>query len=177
MLLVATPRITQEVFRRGVVLVLHHDEEGAHGLVLNKPLGVDVERVLPGWSRSLSAPAELFQGGPVCLDTALGLACLPDARTPAGVHRLFDGIGVVDLDTAPEALAAQVAGVRVFAGYAGWGAGQLESELREGSWYVVVRGALDAFCTEPSRLWRTVLERQTGRLAFVASYPEEPSWN
>lgn len=176
-LLVATPRITEPVFRRSVVLLLHHDEAGAHGVTLNKPLGVDVERVLAGWSTPLSAPQELFQGGPVGLDTALGLAWLAGAKTPRPIHRLFGPLGVVDLDAAPEEVAPHIGGLRIYAGYSGWGAEQLEAELAEGSWYVVDRETTDVFTGEPDRLWRAVLRRQPGRLAFVAHLPEDPERN
>lgn len=176
-LLVATPRITEPVFRRAVVQLLHHDTAGAHGVVLNKPLGVDVDRVLPGWSAHVSPPHTLFQGGPVGLDTALGLAWLPGDVTPEGVHRLFNGLGVVDLDVAPVSLAASIAGLRVFAGYSGWGPGQLEGELAGGSWYVVPPAPSDIVVRKAEQLWRDVLRRQPGRLAFVSAFPDDPERN
>ncbi|MCB0908850.1 MAG: YqgE/AlgH family protein [Nocardioidaceae bacterium] len=181
-LLVATPRITEPMFRRSVVLLLHHDEGGAHGVVLNKPLGVDVDRVLPGWSSHLSGPGELFQGGPVGLDTALGLGWVVgvEDREGAGapsIHRLFAAVGFVDLDAEPEQVARHTGALRIFAGYSGWGAGQLEAELGEGSWYVVSREPTDPFTGEPGTLWRRVLRRQPGRLAFVAHLPEDPERN
>ena len=176
-LLVATPQITEQIFRRSVVLLLHHDEAGAHGVVLNKPLGVDVERVLTGWSAHLSEPRELFQGGPVGLDTALGLGWLAGPEAPACVHRVFGPVGVVDLDAEPAEVAAYVGSLRIYAGYSGWGAGQLERELSEGSWYVVDREPTDVFTPEPNRLWPRVLRRQSGRLAFVALYPDDPERN
>jgi putative transcriptional regulator len=112
-LLVATPETGGEVFRRSVVLVLHHDEEGAHGVVLNRPIEAAVDAVLPGWEDHVTKPATLFQGGPVGLDSALGL---------------------VDLDVPPLVVVPEIAGLRIFAGYSGWSAGQLEREVREGGW-------------------------------------------
>ncbi|QQS00167.1 MAG: YqgE/AlgH family protein [Austwickia sp.] len=176
-LLVATPRITEPMFRRSVVLLLHHDEAGAHGVVLNKALGVAVDRVLTGWSTHLSEPAELFQGGPVGLDTALGLGWLAGAGDPPCVHRLFGPVGVVDLDSDPAEVARHVGGLRIYAGYSGWGAGQLEAELAEDSWYVVGRETTDVFSPEPTGLWRRVLRRQRNRLAFVAYLPDDPERN
>lgn len=176
-LIVATPRITEPMFRRSVALVLHHDEAGAHGVVLNKPIGVDVERVLTGWSAHLSEPRELFQGGPVGLDTALGVAWLAGPRTPPCVRRIFGPVGVVDLDADPGDIAPHVGGLRIYAGYSGWGAAQLEGELAEGSWYVVERQTTDVFTNQPATLWRRVLRRQRGRLAFVAYLPEDPERN
>ena len=98
-LLVAAPRTGGEIFRRSVVLLLHHDEAGAHGLVLNKPIPAPVSRVLPIWQEHVSEPAQLFQGGPVGLDTALGLVTVPGESTE---HRddpraitLYAGCGIV----------------------------------------------------------------------------------
>lgn len=177
-LLVATPAIGGEIFRRSVVLLIHHDHDGAHGLVLNKPLSVGVERILPGWQEHVCAPGRLFQGGPVGLDTALGLACVPGVGAdPMGVHRVVGSLGVVDLDAPPVLIVPEVSDLRIFAGYSGWGAGQLEDEISEGSWYVVPYESRDPFSPNPERLWEEVLRRQPRQLAWVALYPENPSWN
>lgn len=176
-LLVATPNITDQMFRRSVVLMLHHDEAGAHGLVLNKPIGVDVDALLPGWSAHLSDPAVLFQGGPVGLDTAFGLAWAPADPPGVGIERVFGTIGVVDLDCPPEQVSVGSAGLRIFVGYAGWGAGQLEGELAGDSWYVLEATPFDAFTANPHDVWRDVLRRQSGHLAWVASFPDDPEQN
>lgn len=177
-LLVATPQIEEGVFRRSVVLVLHHDADGAQGVVLNRPLDADVGDVLPGWEEHLSTPQSLFQGGPVQLDSALGLVTVPgDAAEPTGVMRLFGSVGLVNLDTPPLLVAPEIGGMRIFAGYAGWSPGQLDTEIRTGSWYVVDAEVLDAFTDEPEDLWRRVLRRQVGPLSWVAYYPEDPTEN
>jgi putative transcriptional regulator len=177
-LLVATPRTGGKVFRRSVVLVLQHDEEGAQGVVLNHPLHAPVSAVLPAWHDYVTHPSNVFQGGPVALDSALGLVTVPgDQQQPTGVRLLFRGIGLVDLDVLPVAVMPGVAGLRIFAGYAGWSVGQLEREIRDGGWYVVESEARDAFTSEPETLWSTVLRRQRGNLAFVASLPEDPTMN
>lgn len=177
-LLVATPRTGGAVFQRSVVLVLQHDEDGAQGVVLNHPLKASVSAVLPPWQEYVTDPPNVFQGGPVALDSALGLVTVPgDDRSPAGVRRLFGGLGLIDLDVAPTEVMPGVAGLRIFAGYAGWAEGQLEQEIREGGWYVVESEARDAFTPEPETLWVTVLRRQRGNLAFVASLPEDPTMN
>ena len=131
-LLVATPQIEEGVFRRSVVLVLHHDDDGAQGLVLNRPIDADVDAVLPGWEEHATRPAKVFQGGPVQLDSALGLVAVPgDSPEPTGVRRLFGAVALVDLDPPPTLVVPEVAGLRIFAGYAGWSAGQLEDEVVE----------------------------------------------
>ena len=177
-LLVATPQIEEGVFRRSVVLVLHHDGEGAQGLVLNRPIDADVDSVLPGWEEHATAPAKVFQGGPVQLDSALGLVAVPgDSPEPTGVRRLFGSVALVDLDTPPLLVVPEVAGLRIFAGYAGWSPGQLEDEVSTGSWYVVDAESADAFTAHPDDLWRTVLRRQTDPLRWVAWFPADPAMN
>jgi len=177
-LLVATPQIEEGVFRRAVVLVLHHDEDGAQGLVLNRPIDADVDAVLPGWEEHASHPAKVFQGGPVQLDSALGLVAVPgDTPEPTGVRRLFGSVALVDLDTPPVLVVPDLAGLRIFAGYAGWSPGQLEEEIRTGSWYVVDNESADAFTDVPGDLWRRVLRRQRQPLCWVAWFPADPSLN
>lgn len=183
-LLVATPELGDGTFDRSVVLLLDHDESGALGVVINRPTPVDVADVLPTWHQLASEPGVLFQGGPVALDSALGLAVVPhtdDDAEPLGWRRVVGRLGLVDLDTPPEVLGAEVSRLRIFAGYAGWGAGQLEDELVHGAWYVVPAdpgGSFDdAFSATPDRLWRAVLRRQGGDLAMVSTYLDDPSLN
>lgn len=177
-LLVATPQVEGEVFRRSVILLLHHDAGGAQGVVLNKPLQAQVDAVLPGWGEVTTMPRTLFEGGPVSTDSAIGIVTVPgDTGDPMGIRKLFGGIGVVDLDAPPVLVAPEVAGLRIFAGYAGWGDGQLEGEIRRGDWYVVEAEPRDPFTAEPERLWAHVLRRQRGNLAMVAAFPDDPSMN
>lgn len=177
-LLVATPATGGEVFHRSVVLLLHHDDDGAHGLVINKPLVVGVDAVLPTWASHLTPPSTLYQGGPVGLDTALGLVLCPDVSAdPLGIHLIFRGLGVVDLDSPPEIVVPAVTGLRIFAGYSGWGPGQLDDEIAEHAWYVVPLLPEDPFSDEPGTMWTRVLARQGGRLAWAARFPEDPSLN
>ncbi len=177
-LLVATPVLDDPNFRRTVVLLLDHTDEGAMGIVVNRPLPVDVARVLPEWQPFVTTPGRLFQGGPVGLDGALGLVAVPgDEQDPLGVRRIIGALGLVDLDAPPQIVAGGVAGLRIFAGHSGWGAGQLEEEIDEGAWYVVDAESRDPFSDTPDGLWRTVLRRQRGELAFLSTYPDEPSAN
>ncbi|KWX03430.1 hypothetical protein TH66_10985 [Carbonactinospora thermoautotrophica] len=176
-LLVAAPTLTDPNFARAVVLMLDHDENGALGVVVNRPTPVDVTEVLPLWSELVTGPQVLFQGGPVSLDSALGLAVVPGSAEPLGWRRLYGGLGLVDLDAPPEVLAAELGSLRIFAGYSGWGPGQLEQELREGAWYVVDAEPQDAFSLRPERLWRDVLRRQRSELALLSTYLEDPTLN
>jgi putative transcriptional regulator len=178
-LLIATPTLGDPNFSRTVVFVLDHDESGALGVVVNRPTTMPVSEVLPGWQQFTTDPGVIFQGGPVALDSALGIAVLPGVgdEEPLGWRRVIGGLGLVDLETPPEVLGGGMAGLRIFAGYAGWGTGQLEDELAEGAWYVVAGQAQDALSGDPERLWRTVLRRQGGDLALVSTYPDDPSMN
>ncbi|GAB3126176.1 YqgE/AlgH family protein [Streptomyces calidiresistens] len=175
-LLVAAPALADPNFTRSVVLVLDHDDDGALGVVLNRPTPVDVSEVLEPWAALAGEPGVVFQGGPVALDAALALAVVP-GEGPLGWRRVHGSIGLVDLDAPPEVLAGEVGSLRVFAGYAGWGAGQLESELDEGAWYVVDSEPGDVSVPRPEGLWRAVLRRQRSGLALLATYPDDPSLN
>jgi putative transcriptional regulator len=182
-LLVATPRLADPNFDRAVVLLLDHDARGSVGVVLNRPTRIGVGDVLEPWAALAGAPQVVFEGGPVSLESALGVAVVPgepDAAGDAallGWRRVHGAIGLVDLETPPELLAAELGSLRIFAGYSGWGPGQLEKELRGGAWYVVESEPGDVSAPAPERLWRSVLRRQRGELAMVATYPDDPRLN
>ncbi|KUJ65020.1 hypothetical protein ACZ90_52720 [Streptomyces albus subsp. albus] len=206
-LLVATPALADPNFDRAVVLLLDHDEEGSLGVVLNRPTPVVVGDILEPWAGLAGEPGVVFQGGPVSMDSALGVAVVPGeaerrprladgaavstaedgpdrspgprpARAdPIGWRRVHGAIGLVDLEAPPELLAAALGSLRIFAGYAGWGPGQLEEELADGAWYVVESEPGDVSSPAPERLWRSVLRRQRSELAMVATYPDDPSLN
>lgn len=181
-LLVATPALADPNFDRAVVLLLDHDEKGSVGVVLNRPTPVDVGDILEGWAELAGEPGVVFQGGPVSLDSALGVAVIPGGggsgeRTPLGWRRVHGAIGVVDLEAPPELLAKALGSLRIFAGYSGWGPGQLEDELGDGAWYVVESEPGDVSSPAPERLWREVLRRQRSELAMVATYADDPSLN
>jgi putative transcriptional regulator len=182
-LLVATPLLGDPNFRRTVVLVVEDEPgEGTLGVVLNRPTEVPVGRVLEPWTGLASDPSVVFHGGPVSPNSALGLAIVPGDEEPVGWRPLDSlarpaRLGLVDLETPPELLAGGIASFRVFAGYAGWGPGQLQAEIEEGAWYVVPAEPSDAFAAEPGRLWQAVLRRAGGTLALVATYPDDPALN
>ncbi|MFF3056280.1 MULTISPECIES: YqgE/AlgH family protein [unclassified Streptomyces] len=176
-LLVATPALSDPNFDRAVVLLLDHDEEGSLGVVLNRPTPVGVGDILVSWADLTAEPDVVFQGGPVSLDSALGVAVIPGDEGPLGWRRVYGAIGLVDLEAPPELLAAALGSLRIFAGYAGWGPGQLETELTEGAWYVVESEPGDVSSPRPEQLWRAVLRRQRSELAMIATYPDDPSLN
>lgn len=177
-LLVATPELTDGIFERSVILMLQHDELTAEGVILNKPVDADVDDVLPGWQEGASEPPRVFQGGPVKLDSAVGLVgCPGDGEPPLGIKRLFGAIGLVDLD-APQALVwPEISALRIFAGYSGWTSPQLADERARHGWFVVDAEIGDVFDSDPETLWQRVLRRQGAPLAWVSAYPPDPTLN
>lgn len=177
-LLVAAPMLTDPHFARAVVLLLDHDADGTLGVIVNRPSELDVGEVLPAWRPVVTGPPVVFQGGPVALDAALGLAAVAaSGEGLLGWREVGPGFGLLDLDAPPELLGPGLRSLRIFAGYAGWAPGQLEAEVAQGAWYVVESAPGDPFSAEPEALWRAVLRRQRGALAFAATYPEDPSMN
>jgi putative transcriptional regulator len=182
-LLVATPLLGDPNFRRAVVLIVEHEvTEGTLGIVLNRPTKIPVGQVLEQWTDLATDPSVVFTGGPVSPTSALALALIPGKDEPVG-WRALDGapalarLGLLDLDAPPLLLAPAIKSLRVFAGYAGWSPGQLDAEIDEGAWYVLPAQPGDVFAAEPDRLWRAVLRRQEGDLAFLATYPDDPGMN
>jgi putative transcriptional regulator len=182
-LLVATPLLGDPNFRRTVILIVEDEpEEGTLGVVLNRPTEVQVGQVLEPWTDLVTGPSVVFRGGPVSPNSALALALARGDDEPLGWRSLEGSdltsrIGLVDLEAPPELLAGGITSLRVFAGYAGWGPGQLQAEIEEGAWYVLAGEPTDAFLAEPERLWPEVLRRQGGEFAIVATYPDDPLLN
>ena len=154
-------------------------------MILNRPLPTAVHEVVDAWGPYASEPAVMFSGGPVGEGSGIALGMAGPDGGPPGWTPLegldpelgLDGVGVVDLDGPPEVLGGALGSFRVFAGYAGWGSGQLSEEIGEGAWYVLEASAGDVFTTEPERLWPRVLRRQGGKLALLSTYPDDPGMN
>jgi putative transcriptional regulator len=177
-LLVAAPTLIDPNFADTVVLILDNDENGALGVILNRPSPVPVVEVLGDWCDVVTDPDVLYRGGPVSTDGALAVGRLADsAEEPVGWRSVFEDFGIVDLDTPVELVDGTLGAMRIFAGYAGCGAGQLKDEIEEGSWYVVPSEPDDVFREDPTDLWRDVLRRQPGELAWISTRPANPSLN
>ena len=171
-LVVATPDLVDPNFAHAVVLLLEHNEDGALGVVINQPSDVEVGTPLPGWERLAALPARIFVGGPVQQDGVVALGEATDDRLFSTT--ILPGLGVVDLEQDPVLATVDLERVRLFAGYAGWSAGQLESEIADGGWFVVDAESDDVFASHPDELWRTVLHRQGGVFITV---PDDPTLN
>ena len=168
-LLVATPSLLDPNFVRTVVLVAEHGESGAMGVVLNRPSETSVGEAVPELASLAGDEEPLFVGGPVSTDAVLALAEVED---PDDASELV--LGDVGFVQDPE---VAVRRGRVYIGYAGWSAGQIELELGEQSWIVVPAEADDVFSDAPDELWSRVLRRQGGGLALLATMPLDPSLN
>jgi putative transcriptional regulator len=171
-LLIAAPQLLDPSFRRTVVLVADHGEEGAMGVILNRPSGMTVADAAPDLEPLVGADAPIFAGGPVQTTSGVVLAEVTEADEPV--------FGDVVLVPSLGELADVIDGagsVRVFAGYAGWGPGQLDDELGREDWIVEPARASDVFADDPEALWGTVLERKGGQYALLARMPDDPSLN
>lgn len=175
-LLVATPDLRDPNFIRTVVLMLEHNEDGALGVVLNRRSDTDVAELFPTWTAAVADPSVAFVGGPVAPESVIALARADSDEAPGWVP-VVGGLGTVDLARDRHEIGAEVEVVRIFAGYAGWGPGQLEGELVAGGWFVFDARPEDPFSADPDGLWSAVLRRQGGRIAWFASCPPDPSVN
>ncbi|MFN2477944.1 MAG: YqgE/AlgH family protein [Pseudonocardiaceae bacterium] len=178
--LVAAPGLQDPNFRRTVVLIIDHGASGTLGVVLNRPSEVPVHDVLPLWGPHVTVPRALYVGGPVQRRAALCVAALPagvDAERTEGMIKVRGSLALIDLEADPELIAPQLRGLRVFAGYAGWGAGQLTGEISRGDWVVVPALADDVLAPPNTDLWSRILRRQGMPLALLATYPSDPVEN
>lgn len=176
-LLVATPPLADPNFDRSVVLVLEHSGDGALGIVLNRPSEHRVAEVVPAWADVVGEPGVVFVGGPVEPGAVIGLAEGASDEASEGWAPVLGSLGTVDLGRDPDDVPGPLHAVRLFAGYAGWAAGQLEAEIDANAWLPVAVRAGDAFGPDAARLWRHVLARQPGRTAWLANFPDDPTTN
>ena len=173
-LLVASPALEDPNFVRSVVLITEHGEEGAMGIVLNRPADAEVEEILPELAE-IAIAEPIFVGGPVQPESLVVLGEFTDPDKAAWI--VVADVGLVsastDLDELPEAVRRG----RVYAGFSGWGPGQLEAEVEEEAWIVEPPIPPEIFPDDPATLWSDVLERKGGEYALVARMPEDPSLN
>jgi putative transcriptional regulator len=173
-LLIAGAALFDPRFRRTVVLIGHHDEDGAVGVVLNRALDISVRGSVPPLAELVGPDEPLYEGGPVQTDSVVVVA---DFADPSQAEILALGsIGFLPPET-DEAVLTAIRRARVFAGYAGWDAGQLEAELAEDSWIVEPALPGDVFHPDPSRLWHDVLARKGRDFDLLRLMPEDPSTN
>jgi putative transcriptional regulator len=174
-LLLASPTLLDPNFARTVVLIGVHSEEGAMGVVLNRPSNVTVGEAAPLLEDAADALEPVFVGGPVQPSSIVFLAEFLDP-SPAGLL-VLGRIGFPSPDAPLEELAEATSRRRVYAGYAGWGAGQLEAEIDNGDWIADPALPEDVFAEIPEELWSDILTRKGGSYALIARMPLDPSVN
>jgi putative transcriptional regulator len=170
-LLISSPLLHDPNFRRTVVLMTHHDDEGAMGLVLSRPSEVRVADAVPELADLPGASELVYVGGPVQPEAVVVLI----EREDEPESPIIGTVAFMEADSDLDEL--EIVRARVFAGYSGWGPGQLEDELDETSWIVVPAEPDDVFAADPDELWRTVLQRKGGKFAQMATMPFDPRLN
>ena len=172
-LLIASPALVDPNFHRSVVLVVQHDDESAMGIVLNRPSEATVGEAMPQLAELVEAGDVVHVGGPVQRGAVVVLAEWDDAEQAALL--VFERVGFMGADADATAVAGATVRARVFAGYAGWGEGQLEAEIEEGSWIVVDARADDVFAGRDA--FASIVRRRGPRYRLLALMPEDPSLN
>jgi len=173
-LLIAAPGLVDPNFWRTVVLVGEHSEEGALGVVLNRTSETPVDEAVPELAELAEEMGDVHVGGPVQPSAVVVLADFAEPPDPEAL--VVDSVGFLPAEVDPESL-GPLRRARVYVGYAGWGPGQLDSELDEGSWIVEPAVADDVFTEEPDDLWSSVLRRKGGPFTLLAAMPPDPSQN
>ncbi len=175
-MLVSVPALPDDNFDRTVVYVIDHDSSGAIGVVLNRPSELEVPaeiRLGPSWA----SPDVMFEGGPVSPEAVIVLGRRKLGEDLAGAAPVGGTVAVLTADAVENHEVGGVDLLRAYAGYAGWGPGQLDAELEAGVWVVLDVPPDDVFSSAPVDLWRSVLTRQGGRLAAIGRHPVDPSVN
>jgi putative transcriptional regulator len=174
-LLIAGPSLLDPNFWRTVVLVIEHTDEGALGLVLNRPSETTVGEAVSQLEDLVDLGDQLFIGGPVQPSAVIVLAEFEDATDAALIA--FADVGVLGISASLEEVSAGVRSGRAFVGHSGWGPGQLDGEIERGDWILEPARREDAFSAEPRELWPEVLTRKGGSYALIARMPPDPSVN
>jgi putative transcriptional regulator len=143
------------------------------GLVLSRPTEALAGEVVPELEDLVEPDALLFVGGPVEPGSIVVLAEFDEPSEAASP--VIGDIGFLPGDRDHEDLDTRR--TRVFAGYAGWGPGQLEAEIEESSWILEEAEPDDLFAAVPDDLWADVLRRKGGPFAVLATMPADPSLN
>jgi putative transcriptional regulator len=173
-LLIAGPGLLDPNFWRTVVLVGEHSDEGALGVVLNRPSETTVDEAAPELAGLAEDMGYVHVGGPVQPSAVVVLAEFTEPRDEETL--VVESIGFLPAEIDPEEL-GELRRARIYVGYAGWGPGQLDGELEEGSWIVEPAAANDVFTVEPNALWSSVLYRKGGTYRVLATMPPDPSRN
>lgn len=173
-LLVASPALADPNFARTVVLITEHNAEGAMGIVLNRPSGHSIGESVSELA-GLDGEQRLYVGGPVQPNAVVVLAEFSDPAAAAWL--VVADVGFLAADREPEEIEHATRRARIYAGYSGWGPGQLEAEVEREDWIVEPPIPRELFPDDPSSLWADVLARKGGQYALLSRMPEDPSVN
>jgi putative transcriptional regulator len=174
-LLVASPALVDPNFARSVVFITEHNEDGAMGIVLDRPSETLVGEAVPQLAGVAGPDEPVYVGGPVQPSALVVLAEFTDPSAAAWI--VVADVGFASADVEMDELPDAVRRARVYAGYSGWGAGQLEAEMEVDSWIVEPPLPKELFPEDPEALWSDVLARKGGQYALVARMPVDPSVN
>lgn len=173
-LLIAGPALLDPNFRRTVVLVCAHSEEGALGLVLNRPSPLAVGDAIPELTEALGDSGRLWTGGPV---QPSSIVLLADFLDPGDALLVSGTVGLVTDGSALDELADRTRRLRAFLGHSGWGPGQLDDEVEREDWIVAPGAAGDPFSDDAAGMWSGALQALGGRYVLLARMPDDPSLN
>jgi putative transcriptional regulator len=175
-LLIAGPSLTDPNFARTVVLMAEYGEEGAMGVVLNRPAeSLNVGEAVPELAGLVDPDEPVYVGGPVERNAVIVLAEFDDPDMAGQL--ILPGIGFAGADTDFGELAGSVGRAKVFAGCAGWAPGQLDAEIGREDWIIADPAPDDLFASDSDVLWGDVLRRLGGNYALIATMPPDPSLN
>jgi putative transcriptional regulator len=172
-LLIASPRLQDPNFAQAVILIVSHDENGALGLILNRPLEVKVRDAIQEPMAEITTEATLNQGGP-CPGP---LMAIHQDSDKAQIEIVPGVCFTADKDDIETFLRQDDAEIRYFVGYTGWGTGQLEAEIEAGSWLQAPTDARQVFQPGPRQWqkWVTIITAELG--VNPDALPDDPSLN
>lgn len=175
-ILLSEPFMLDPNFKRTVVFICAHDEEGTIGFVLNRKAKVTIPDLFPEFEY---LKVNLYHGGPVEPNTVHYLHKLgdiiPDSELVGDGIYWSGSFEVLKILMAEKKVSPD--DIRFFIGYSGWGAGQIEDELKENAWFVTSAQSTDIFGDKPDKLWNDILKDMGGDYKQISNYPENPKWN
>ena len=175
-LLLAEPFTQDETFKRSVILLTHHKDDGSVGFILNKPLELKVNDVV---ARITNSDYNLYMGGPVSSDNLYYIHTrgdLVEGSVNIG-HNIYWGGNFDTISTLIDTNQLKPEHIRFFIGYTGWEPGQLKKEMNKNAWIVSPSTAPIVLSTQSKALWSTILKTMGGKYSEIANYPENPLLN
>ena len=175
-LLISEPFLNEPYFKRSVIILVEHNDEGSMGFILNKPIEVNIKGSIPDFSEYKGS---LFLGGPVKRDQLFFIHTLGDKINGSVqiLDNLFLGGDLAQLKKMIKAKEIKESEFRFFAGYAGWGPDQLKNELKTKSWFVGSAQVAQIMDENTNRLWGNILKTMGKEYAILSNFPENPSLN